>query len=470
MMTKENVMKKIKITALILMLITLLANSFGVCASVTAQDTDGHTGITLNEIPEYVKTFRDETKCGAVSVAVVTPDEVIFYGDEEGLYQIGSMTKAFTGLAALKLINEGRISYDDNISDLLPGFEAYYDDAPAKVTVEHLLSQTSGYNNEERSFPSAGKDMTLSDWVMSISGLELASRPGEKYAYSNVNYDLLGAVIEEVTGRSFADYMYDEILHPLGLNDTYVGKPQTEERIVPGSRPGYRHAFEYEIPVFEGRIPAGYFYSNVSDMARWLQIWMGCADIPEEYRELIALTKNALNDEGDYYSGWELFPDEVYGHSGGTPNYSSRIVFSEKEMSGICVLTNMNVAASTDSLCNSVFALSAGGDTGKIAADVWTVFDLVFTALSIFGILMLSVMIFVKRKGIVIATGMVSLILLLSVCITMPLIFGAGLREIAFTWAPLSFTGGLIILAANVSVSLFGFIRSKRNENRKKAG
>ena len=139
-------------------------------------------------------------------------------------------------------------------------------------------------------------------------------------------------------------------------------------------------------------------------------------------------------------------------------------------MTGVCVLTDMNVAASTDSLCNSVFTFATGGNSGKIAADVWTVFDIVFTALSVFGILMLSVIILIKRKGIVIATGIVSLVLLLSVCITMPLIFGAGLREIAFTWAPLSFAGGLIILAVNVPVSLFSFIRSGKNENRKKTG
>ncbi len=459
MITKECVMKKIKLTALIMMLTIVFADSILVQASAGKDDISGLVG-----------SFRDETRCDSVSVAVVISEGVRYYGDQEGLYQIGSMTKAFTGLAVVKLISEGRLSYDDNVSDLLPGFEAYYHNAPAEITVEHLLSQTSGYTNLENIYPSAGKDMTLSDWVADISRLELCSKPGERYAYSNVNYNLLGAIIEEVTGDTYADYMYDEILHPLGLNDTYVGKPQAEEKIVPGSRPGYRHAFEYEIPVFEGRIPAGYFYSNVRDMARWLQIWMGCADIPEEYRELITLTKNALNEEGDYFSGWELFPDEVYGHSGGTPNYSSRIVFSEKEMTGVCVLTNMNVAASTDSLCNSVFALSAGGDTGRIAVDVWTVFDLVFTALSIFGILMLSVIIFFKRKGIVIATGTVSLILLLSVCITMPLIFGAGLREIAFTWAPLSFAGGLMILAVNVPVSLFSFIRSGKNENRKKTG
>ena len=442
-----------------LLLVTVFVNSFVVQASAGTDDISG-----------YIETFRDETKCKAVSVAVVTSEEVMVYGDSDGLYQIGSMTKAFTGLAVLKLISEGKLSYEDNVSDLLPGFEAYYHNAPAEIKIEHLLSQTSGYTNLENIYPSAGKDMTLSDWVADISRLELNSKPGERYAYSNVNYNLLGAIIEEVTGKPFADYMYDEILHPLGLNDTYVGKPSAEERIIPGSRPGYRIAFEYEIPVYEGRIPAGYFYSNISDMTRWLRIWMSTADIPEEYKELIAETKSRLNEQGDYFSGWELFENDVYGHSGGTPNYSSRIVFSEKEMTGVCVLTDMNVAASTDSLCNSVYAIAAGDTPSGLATDVWTVFDMVFTALSVLGILMLSVIIFGKRKGIVIVLGSASLVLLLSVCITMPLIFGAGLSEIAFTWAPLSFSGGLGILAVNIPASVLRSIKLLKNENRKKAG
>lgn len=459
MITKECVMKKIKLAAMIMMLTIVFADSILVQASAGRDDISGLVG-----------SFRDETRCDSVSVAVVTSGDVRFYGDKEGLYQIGSMTKAFTGLAALKLISEGKISLDDNVSDLLPGFEAYYHNAPAEIKVEHLLSQTSGYTNEESVYPSAGEGMSLNDWVMSISRMELRTQPGEEYAYSNANYNLLGAIIDEVTGQSFADYMYDEILHPLGLYDTYVGMPGAEERIIAGSRPGYRHAFEYEIPVYEGRIPAGYFYSSVGDMARWLQIWMGTADIPEEFAGLISRVKNALNEEGDYSFGWELFENDVYGHSGGTPNYSSRIVFSEKEMTGVCVLTNMNVAASTDSLCNSIYAVTVGDTPSGIATDVWTVFDLVFTALSVFGILMLSVIILGKRKGIVIALGAADLVLLLSVCITMPLIFGASLREIAFTWAPLSFTGGLIILAVNVPAGLIRTVKQLKNENRKKAG
>jgi CubicO group peptidase (beta-lactamase class C family) len=303
--------------------------------------------------------------------------------------------------------------------------------------------------------------MSLDEWVESISGKELSSRPGEEYAYSNVNYDLLGAVIARVTGRSYEDYMYEEILLPLGLTNTYVGMPDGEKSTIHGARLGYRLSFEYEIPVYEGRIPAGYFYSNIEDMAKWIRIWKGSADIHDGYGELISRVKTGLNEQGDYYSGWEMFENDVIGHSGGTPNYSSRIVYSDKEDIGICVLTNMNVAASTDGLCNGIYLMAAGGKADKLPMDVWTVFDLIFSAVSVVGILMMVLMLKTKKHGVIIGIGMTALILLIAVCTVMPAVFGAGLKEILFTWAPYSFAGGLLILAVNVLAAILTTRRIK---------
>lgn len=77
-----------------------------------------------------------------------------------------------------------------------------------------MLSQTSGFTNSERNYPSAKEKMTLSEWVEQISGSELQARPGEQYSYLNVNYNLLGAIIEQVSGISFKEYMKQEILTP----------------------------------------------------------------------------------------------------------------------------------------------------------------------------------------------------------------------------------------------------------------
>ena len=96
-------------------------------------------------IEEYVEDFRSETKCDSVSVVVVNGEETEFYGDEKGLYQIGSMTKAFTGLAVQKLIKEEVIKEDDCLSELLQGFTAYYESRPV-VGLKEILFTWAPYS------------------------------------------------------------------------------------------------------------------------------------------------------------------------------------------------------------------------------------------------------------------------------------------------------------------------------------
>ena len=424
-----------------------------------------HAGRSAFNVESCIDDFRRVTGCESVSAAVVNGEDVTFFGDPDGLYQIGSMTKAFTGLAVQKLIMEGALDESDKISDLIPGFTAYYGSDAADITIFQLLNQTSGYTNSESDYPSAETGMTLYEWAMSISGKELNSYPGSEYAYSNVNYNLLGLVIEQVTGISYEEYMEKEILIPLGLTDTYVGKPDNDDRIVTGSRTGYRHAFEYEIPVVSARIPAGYFYSDVRDCARWIAIWNGTADIPEEYKDMMDAVKSRLTKQGDYYSGWELFEEGVIGHSGGTPNYSSRIVFNDRDGTGVCVLVNMNVAASTDGFCNGIYDMLSGKNCEDIPTDVWTVFDIIFTIVSGAGIALIICMVLQKKRFPVIISAIFVFILIVSLCMVMPLVFGAGLGEILFIWAPYSLAGALAVLLTCEIVSIIKLWKLKINEN-----
>ena len=177
-----------------------------------------------------------------------------------------------------------------------------------------------------------------------------------------------------------------------------------------------------------------------------------------------------LKNEGDYYAGWERFADGIIGHSGGTPNYSSRIVFSAEKHTGVCVLTNLNVASTTDSLCNGIFDEVTGRPHGNLQCDVWTVFDIIFTSATAVGIVLLMLVFFIRKKGILIGMGITVTILLALVLILFPLIFGAGLGEIAFKWAPWSFLIGLIALAADIAGCAFKYILVKVNEGRAKTG
>ena len=435
------------------------------CLIVLGCGVTSLAGDTDTTVECFVEDFCANTRCKSVSVAVVDGDTASFYGDADGLYQIGSMTKAFTGLAIQKLISEGRLNEDDLVSDLIPGFTACYESDTVDISVLHLLNQTSGYTNSESDYPSAEDSMTLMQWAMTISGKELNSYPGSEYAYSNVNYNLLGLIIEQVTGMPYAEYMNEEILKPLDLTNTYVGMPEGEDAIVTGSRVGYRNSFEYEIPVVEGRIPAGYFYSNARDCARWISIWNGTADIPDEYKELIFTVKEHLEEQGDYYSGWELFDGGIIGHSGGTPNYSSRIVFDDSTGKGVCVLTNLNVAASTDGLCNGIFNIISGKEFQDITTDVWTVFDIIFTIVSGAGILMTLLALLMKKSLPIIISGIVVLLLIVSLCIVLPIVFGAGLAGILFTWAPYSLAGSMLILVIHEIVAVIKLRKMRLNEN-----
>jgi putative ATP-binding cassette transporter len=227
---------------------------------------------------------------------------------------------------------------------------------------------------------------------------------------------------------------------------------------VEGTRLSYRHAADFPLAVREASIPAGYFYSDTEDMGRWIEIWTGSTVIPEDLAEPLSAVKARLVNEGDYYSGWELFADGVTGHSGGTPNYSSRVVFSEDRKIGVCVLSNLNVAATTDSLCNSIYDTVAGRTPGGLAADIWTVFDLIFTGISVAGILLFAAAFLIRKKVPLIVLDAFLAVLLVLVFILFPVIFGAGMKEILFTWAPWSMTGGLLIIAADIvllSVRLF---------------
>ena len=210
--------------------------------------------------------------------------------------------------------------------------------------------------------------------------------------------------------------------------------------------------------------------TTTKDMGRWLNIWMGNEDIPEDFFEAIENTKKQLIKEEDYYSGWECFANDTIGHSGGTPNYSSRIVFSDKEKIGVCVLTNLNVAASTDSLCNAVYDTLSGQDKKDISQDVWTVFDLIFTVVSVTGILYIIFVLLTKKRVALIISEIAISVLFVLMLILFPMIFQAGLKEIFLTWAPLSMSGGLIILGLDIIIISFKLITEKKHARNYKTG
>ena len=335
-------------------------------------------------LEQMIEETKEKAGISHISVVVVDHGNETFYGEEDtqALYQIGSMTKAFTALGILYLVDEGEIDLQQQIDTYIPGFYVTYCGEKVIPTVNDLLYQLSGFTNSEKDYPSAESGMSLTDWGKSICGSEVSTYPGEAYAYSNVNYNLLGLIIENVSGQSYAEFMTANILEPLGLYHTYCGETFENQTVFEGTRLGFGHAFTYNIDVREGTIPAGYFYSNITDMSRWLRIQMGEVDVPERYQRIIEQSHSIAVDMDQslsYFAGWDLLGEQVIGHSGGTPNYSSRIMFDNQNKVGVCVLTNMNAAASTDSLCTGILNQLTGRIVTGFTYDVWRIFDKIFS-------------------------------------------------------------------------------------------
>lgn len=483
----------------------LLVSTLCVMAAlpVFAQD------LPINEIDATVLEAMDKAKISSVSVVIVQGDDVSYlsYGyrdnaktaktDEATLYQIGSISKGFTALGILLLEDEGKLSIDDPVSKYIPWFTATYQGSevkPADFKIENLLHQTSGFTNYEILYPSAKPDMTLEDFARSMSGRELSFYPSKGYAYANANYNLLGYIIEVVSGQTYADYMKERIFTPLGLDETYaVAQEATDTGLTAqGSRLTFFRSWPYTTRVSKGGIPAGYLYSTARDLGRWMQIQMGLAEVSPQFERLIEKSHvigmpHGADDSTSYACGWYVTDSGEIYHAGGTPNYSSLVYMKKDSSTAVGVLTNINASADTADLCDNIFAVLEGKPTKPYRTDIWTTFDTIYSAITLMCLGLLAfLLIYIVRvilqykKGLrtkqkfkmrwKLALACLPLVISVVMIIIIPGTFGGRWGDV-LTWGPYSIPIGLASLFV-VSILLLiaavtGQTHSKISKSRK---
>jgi CubicO group peptidase (beta-lactamase class C family) len=219
-------------------------------------------------------------------------------------FEIGSMTKQFTALLVLQLVHEGRLRLDGRLSEYLP---YYRKDTGDRVTVHNLLSHTSGIPNflSIPGFlegPESRTTYRVEDFARKFCSGELHFEPGSKFEYSNSNYFLLGAILEQVTGTKYEHLLRERILTPLGMQDS--GYTHTGE-ILAHRAAGYERTpgglmnarfYDMSIP-----FAAGAMYSTVSDLYLWDQALYTERLLPQELIELL-FRPNLQN----YGYGWGI--------------------------------------------------------------------------------------------------------------------------------------------------------------------
>jgi CubicO group peptidase (beta-lactamase class C family) len=219
------------------------------------------------------------------------------------------------------------------------------------LTLNNFLHHTSGLTNRKhtKDIPEGDTPDMLQKTVEMLVDTDLSFPPGNQYDYGTVNYDVLGLVIEKVTGQSYEDFMKEQIFQPLGLHKTYVYKEEAKDtgHLAQGYRSSLFITTPYQAPDYAGNKPAGYIISCTKDMARWMGIQMGnVKDIPEIYQAVIK--KSHLGNASvpkvkgmSYGAGWLVDADQtIIEHSGGNPNFSTQVSMLPKEGTAICLLTN----------------------------------------------------------------------------------------------------------------------------------
>lgn len=193
-----------------------------------------------------------------MSISILADGEVFYFSSgyadlekglsasENTLYELASVSKAFTGMGILLLEEQGLLSMTDPIQKYLPWFTLKYQGKPVdmqNLTLNNFLHHTSGLTNIRhlQNIPQGNTPDMLQKTVETLVDAELAFSPGEQYNYGTVNYDVLGLVIEIVSRQSYEDFMKEQVFLPLGLHQTYVYK---EDAQATGQlAQGYRSSF-----------------------------------------------------------------------------------------------------------------------------------------------------------------------------------------------------------------------------------
>lgn len=301
-----------------------------------------------------------------MSISILADDEVFYFSSgfadresglsasENTLYELASVSKAFTGMGILLLEEQGLLSMTDTVQKYLPWFTLQYQGKPVDMqspTLNNFLHHTSGLTNgrHTQNIPQGNTPDLLQKTVEMLVDAELAFPPGEQYNYGTVNYDVLGLVIEIVSGQSYEDFMREQVFQPLGLHQTYVNKEdaQATGQLAQGYRSSFFMTTPYNAPDYSGNKPAGYIISCTKDMARWMGIQMGIVhDIPEIFHTVIEkshqgdMSVPAVN-EMYYAAGWSVNANQtIIEHPGGNPNFGTEVVILPNERTAVCLLTN----------------------------------------------------------------------------------------------------------------------------------
>lgn len=341
-------MKKLLLILSIAILV-FACNSNNKKATEATLDPPMYAVLTADDIPDslqtsisqYVEEYATSNKCQFL-MKVGKPGESAFYAGYDGRsnkevtnygtpYEIGSATKMFTATSILQLIEQNKFALEDALTEVLPNKELYKGllvidgkDYIDSVKVVNLLNHTSGFpeyfsDSDEEEIELHG-DASLKftpEGLIELSKTHITEPfvPGSKFQYCNVNYLLLGMIIEKYSGMTYQEYFIQNIITPLELKDTYLGTIDLPKEQVQGHYNGK----ETEMPPSLAGA-AGEIISTFDDMEKFVNAWYGGKLFKEEstHKMLMNDYYNELAMGIKYGLGIANILEKTWGHPGQT--------------------------------------------------------------------------------------------------------------------------------------------------------
>lgn len=399
-MNKQNAYKNGNIKCFFLLTAAcLIISAFAGCGS--ASDTDSSllsASTAYPEIDTYIEKVISDEEIPGLSIVIVQGDEVIYckgFGvtsldnptpvTTKTIFDLASLTKSFTATGILLLEDTGLIDIDNPIRQYLPDFQLA-DPRGAEITVRQLLNQTSGIPGalSEPLIFQEGEN-PYQKLISSLNNILLSSDPGMAFQYADLNYCLLGALIEEMSGMSYEEYMQENVFTPLGLDYTTL-YPDVAEKLgkADGHQPMYGAIVVRNISLFRSAMPAGWVMSCAEDMGQWIivQLNNGATSegriFPED--DIEELQNPAIlyedNDTTAYYGmGWSISNDiseeKTLWHCGDTPNFTTDMLLLPEHDTGIVVLVNSQASNLGHRIAPEVANILLGLDLKSINVPWW---------------------------------------------------------------------------------------------------
>jgi CubicO group peptidase (beta-lactamase class C family) len=359
-----NIKRKLPFLTVIVMAFTLVTSAQSPDVKMVSAEFDkllsaqfkpGETGcaalVAINGRIIYKKAF------GMANLELNVPMQ------PDMVFRIGSITKQFTAIAILQLMEQGKLSLQDDITKFIPGYptQAY------KITIENLLTHTSGiksYTDVPEIMKYIKEDYTPEEVIDKFKNQPMEFAPGTKWNYNNSGFFLLGYIIEKASGMKYQDYIEQNLFKPAGMTNSLFG---SDRKIIKNRAYPYQPDGDNTVNAdyMSMLLPysAGSLMSTVEDLYKWNRALLSDKFVKKETLEK-AWTEYKLSDgSGVHYGyGWSL--SQVQGsrsieHGGGIYGYLTNAIYLPEKDLFVAVFSN-NTAKSPDAVSVKMAAIASG--------------------------------------------------------------------------------------------------------------